>query len=52
MKSETAARNLVSLSNPCHLWKTLNGRKARPLLLEYVERATLSGQALHAGETA
>ena len=38
MKSETTARNLVSLSNPCHLWKTLNGRKARPLLLDYIER--------------
>jgi hypothetical protein len=38
MKSETTVRNLVSLSNPCHRWKTEHGRVARPLLLDYVER--------------
>lgn len=37
MKSETALRNLVTLSNVAHDWKTRNGRIARPLLIAYIE---------------
>jgi 5-methylcytosine-specific restriction endonuclease McrA len=37
MKSETTARNLVALCANCHRWKTANGRKARPQLIEYLE---------------
>lgn len=38
MKSETTERNLVSLCNACHTYKTLNGRTARALLLDYLAR--------------
>lgn len=37
MKSETSERNLVSLCNRHHLERTLNGRKWRPLLLDYLQ---------------
>lgn len=37
-KSPSEPWNLVTLGNACHLWKTLNGRTARPLLLAYLER--------------
>lgn len=36
MKSETTDQNLVSLCNECHRWKTYNGRRARPVLLDYL----------------
>jgi 5-methylcytosine-specific restriction endonuclease McrA len=36
MKSRTAEDNLVSLCGACHLWKTLIGRVARPMLLAYL----------------
>jgi hypothetical protein len=39
MKSETEARNLVSLCGAHHRYKTANGRVARPLLLAYLEEA-------------
>jgi 5-methylcytosine-specific restriction endonuclease McrA len=38
MKSPTEAWNLVSLCGSAHLWKTDNGRTARPLLLDYLDR--------------
>lgn len=37
MKSETSARNLVSLCSSHHRYKTGFGREARPLLLRYLE---------------
>lgn len=37
-KSRTSADNCVRLCSTCHRWKTLNGREARPLLLDYLER--------------
>ena len=40
MKSPSTVDNGVALCPPCHRWKTLNGRVARPLLLAYIERAT------------
>lgn len=39
MKSETSDSNLVVLCNGHHLWKTTNGKVARALLLDYLERA-------------
>jgi hypothetical protein len=36
MKSATERGNLVSLCGKHHLERTLNGRKYRPLLLEYI----------------
>lgn len=36
MKSETTDDNLVALCGACHRWKTENGRKARPILLDYL----------------
>jgi hypothetical protein len=39
MKSESVASNLVLLCGLHHRWKTEHGREARPLLLEYLERA-------------
>jgi len=37
MKSRSTADNLVVLCGDCHRWKTDNGRKARPLLIDYLE---------------
>ena len=39
MKSETSMRNLVTLCNAHHRWKTEHGREARPILLAYLELA-------------
>ena len=39
MKSRSTLDNGARLCSACHRWKTLNGRIARPLLLEYVERS-------------
>lgn len=36
MKSESSAANLASLCGSCHRYKTLHGRDARPLLLDYL----------------
>jgi 5-methylcytosine-specific restriction endonuclease McrA len=36
MKSETTSSNLVTLCGAHHRWKTENGRKARPILLDYL----------------
>lgn len=36
MKSETSLQNLVALCGAHHRYKTEHGRKARPLLLEYL----------------
>ena len=38
MKSRSTPDNLVDLCAGHHRYKTLNGRKARPLLLAYLER--------------
>ena len=40
MKSESTLDNLVQLCGVHHRWKTENGRKARPLLLDYLEGVT------------
>lgn len=37
-KSRSTLDNGVCLSIPCHEWKTRNGRKARPLLIAYIDR--------------
>lgn len=39
MKSPSWAWNLVALCSTHHLEKTNNGRKWRPVLIEYLERA-------------
>lgn len=36
IKSRSTPDNLVILAPVAHRWKTLNGRRARPLLLEYL----------------
>ena len=38
MKSRSTPDNLVDLCGGHHRYKTLNGRKARPLLLRYLEQ--------------
>lgn len=38
MKSRSTPDNLVDLCAGHHRYKTLNGRRARPLLLAYLER--------------
>lgn len=39
IKSRSTLDNGVCLSNLCHRWKTLNGRVARPILLDYIARS-------------
>lgn len=38
MKSRSTLDNGACLSIPCHDWKGLHGREARPLLIAYVDR--------------
>lgn len=38
MKSRSTLDNGVLLCSMCHQWKTLHGRDARPLLIDYVDR--------------
>lgn len=42
MKSESTVANGVLLCAACHQWKTLNGRLARPVLIDYVNRKALT----------
>jgi hypothetical protein len=43
MKSETSRANLVTLCGGHHRYKTANGKKARPILLEYLADADACG---------
>jgi len=39
MKSESTRENGVLLCSVHHAWKTVHGREARPLLIEYLAKA-------------
>jgi len=45
MKSRTEADNLVALCGAHHRYKTANGRKARPVLLDYL--VAMTGEHVH-----
>ena len=45
MKSRSTVDNGATLSAECHRWKGLNGRIARPLLLDWIDRR--SGSCTH-----
>lgn len=38
LKSETTVENMVALCGACHRYKTVHGREARPVLLDYLAR--------------
>ena len=50
-KSVTCECNLVATCSACHRWKTLNGKKARPLLMDYLARFAYGDHATHADPT-